>query len=159
MQETTAIEGMLMDLSRGDCPTHLATLGLTDYVAQLADANNRYVALEAQRTVSNSDAKAPDSKTIRTEMDALYAYITDVAFAHQVLNPTTELARYIRDVNDMIADGKTAAANEAMASVAGSSIATMGMALSSDVERQLRAIRNRTTTMGVNQTGVNEGLP
>ena len=104
MQETTAIEGMLMDLSRGDCPTHLATLGLTDYVAQLADANNRYVALEAQRTVSNSDAKAPDSKTIRTEMDALYAYITDVAFSHQVLNPTTELARYIRDVNDMIAE-------------------------------------------------------
>ena len=104
MQETTAIEGMLMDLSRGDCPTHLATLGLTDYVAQLADANNRYVALEAQRTVSNSDAKAPDSKTIRTEMDALYTYITDVAFAHQVLNPTTELARYIRDVNDMIAE-------------------------------------------------------
>ena len=104
MQETTAIEGMLMDLSRGDCPTHLATLGLTDYVAQLADANNRYVALEAQRTVSNSDAKAPDSKTIRTEMDALYAYITDVAFAHQVLNPTTELARYIRDVNDVIAE-------------------------------------------------------
>ena len=104
MQETTAIEGMLMDLSRGDCPTHLATLGLTDYVAQLADANNRYVALEAQRTVSNSDAKAPDSKTIRTEMDALYTYITDVAFAHQVLNPTTELARYIRDVNDVIAE-------------------------------------------------------
>ena len=104
MQETATIEGMLLDLSKGDCPTHLATLGLTDYVAQLADANNRYVALEAQRTVSNSDAKAPDSKTIRTEMDALYTYITDVAFAHQVLNPTTELARYIRDVNDMIAE-------------------------------------------------------
>ena len=104
MQETTAIEGMLMDLSRGDCPTHLATLGLTDYVAQLADANNRYAALEAQRTVSNSDAKAPESKSIRTELDALYTYITDVAFAHQVLNPTSELARYIRDVNDMIAE-------------------------------------------------------
>ena len=35
---------------------------------------------------------------------ALYAYITDVAFAHNVVNPTTELARYIRDVNDMIAE-------------------------------------------------------
>ena len=104
MQETTAIEGMLFDLSKGDCPTHLATLGLTDYVTQLADANNRYAALEAQRTVSNSDAKAPESKSIRTELDALYTYITDVAFAHQVLNPTSELARYIRDVNDMIAE-------------------------------------------------------
>jgi hypothetical protein len=52
----------------------------------------------------SSDAKAPESKSIRTELDALYTYITDVAFAHQVLNPTSELARYIRDVNDMIAE-------------------------------------------------------
>jgi outer membrane autotransporter protein len=46
-----------------------------------------------------------------------------------------------------------------MASVAGSSIASLGMALSGDVDRQLRAIRNRTTTMGVNQCVVNEGMP
>ena len=70
----------------------------------LADANSRYKALTAQRTVSNSEAKAPDSKSLRQELDALYAYITDVAFAHNVVNPTTELARYIRDVNDMIAE-------------------------------------------------------
>ena len=29
MQETATIEGMLLDLSKGDCPTHLATLGLS----------------------------------------------------------------------------------------------------------------------------------
>ncbi len=45
------------------------------------------------------------------------------------------------------------------AAVAGASIATMGMALSGDVERQLRAIRNRTTSMGVNECVVNEGMP
>lgn len=104
MQETATIEGMLLDLGKGDCPTHLATLGLTESVAELADANSRYKALTAQRTVSNSEAKAPDSKSLRQELDALYAYITDVAFAHNVVNPTTELARYIRDVNDMIAE-------------------------------------------------------
>ena len=108
MQETATIEGMLLDLSKGDSPTHLATLGLTESVAELADANSRYKALTAQRTTSVSDAKTPDSKSLRAELDALYAYITDVAFAHNVVNPTTELARYIRDVNDMIAEVNTA---------------------------------------------------
>lgn len=101
MQETATIKGMLLDLSKGDCSTHLATLGLTESVAELADANSRYKALTAQRTTSVSDAKTPDSKSFRAELDALYAYISDVAFAHNVVNPTTELARYIRGVNDI----------------------------------------------------------
>ena len=47
MQETATIEGMLLDLSKGDCSTHLATLGLTESVAEQADANIRYKALTA----------------------------------------------------------------------------------------------------------------
>ena len=70
-----------------------------------------------------------------------------------------ELEVLYNAVNDMIAAGNNTGANEAMASVAGSSIASLGMALSGDVDRQLRAIRNRTTTMGVNQCVVNEGMP
>ena len=101
MQETATIEGMLLDLSKGDCSTHLATLGLTESVAELADANSRYKELTAQRTTSVSDAKTPDSKSLRAELDALYAYISDVVFVHNVVNPTTELARYIRGVNDI----------------------------------------------------------
>ena len=101
MQETATIEDMLLDLSKDDCSTHLATLGLTESVAELADANSHYKALAAQRTTSVSDVKTPDSKSLRAELDALYAYITDVAFAHNVVNPTTELARYIRGVNDI----------------------------------------------------------
>ena len=49
--------------------------------------------------------------------------------------------------------------DEDLAAVAGASVTSMGMALSGDVERQLRAIRNRTTTMGVNECVVNEGMP
>lgn len=85
MQETATIEGMLFDLSKGDCSTHLATLGLTENVAELADANSRYKALTAQRTTTVSDAKTPDSKSLRAELDALYVYISDVAFAHNVV--------------------------------------------------------------------------
>ena len=104
MQETATIEGMLFDLSKDDCSTHLATLGLTESVAELADANSRNKTLAAQRNTSVSDAKSPDNKSLRAELDALYAYIMDVAFGHNVVNPTTELARYIRDVNEINAD-------------------------------------------------------
>lgn len=65
-------------------------------------------------------------------------------------------------VNELYKEGTSSAASQAekiMAAVAGSSTAILGSALSSDVERQLRAIRNRTTTMGVGQCEVNEGMP
>lgn len=55
--------------------------------------------------------------------------------------------------------GDKAEANRLLAAAAGASTATMGMAFSSDVERQLRAIRNRTTTMGVDECVVHEEMP
>ncbi len=45
------------------------------------------------------------------------------------------------------------------AAVAGSGVAALGVALAGDVERQLKAVRNRTTTMGVDQSVVNENMP
>lgn len=65
-------------------------------------------------------------------------------------------------VHSLYNQGTSAAAaqaDEIMAAVAGSSTAILGSALASDVERQLRAIRNRTTSMGVGQCEVNEGMP
>ncbi len=49
--------------------------------------------------------------------------------------------------------------NRVMAAAAGASTAVLGSALGADVDRQLRAIRNRTTTMGVNQAVVSEEMP
>ena len=63
----------------------------------------------------------------------------------------------LADLMDVVDSGNMTDADAA--AVAGSSIATLGMALSGDVERQLRAIRNRTTSMGVNECVVNEGMP
>lgn len=62
-------------------------------------------------------------------------------------------------VNYMVADGKGSSAQKTLAAVAGAAATTMGTAFSGDVERQLRAIRNRTTTMGVNQCVINENMP
>ncbi|MBR1997788.1 MAG: autotransporter outer membrane beta-barrel domain-containing protein, partial [Akkermansia sp.] len=49
--------------------------------------------------------------------------------------------------------------NEQAAAVAGSSTTALGMAFAGDVERQLRAIRNRTTTMGVDPCVFHEEMP
>lgn len=70
-----------------------------------------------------------------------------------------DLQQVYNTVNDLAEAGNGAEASRLMAAVAGSSAATLGSAYAGDVERQLRAIRNRTTTMGVNQTVVNEGMP
>ncbi len=54
-------------------------------------------------------------------------------------------------------DGKQI--QEALAAVAGSSTAGLGSAFSADEERQLKAIRNRTTTKGVSHCEDNENMP
>ena len=62
-------------------------------------------------------------------------------------------------VAELMQNGNRDAAERALAATAGAGTAVLGSAFSADVERQLRAIRNRTTTMGVNQCEVNEGMP
>ena len=70
-----------------------------------------------------------------------------------------DLAGVLDTLDAVIASGDTAAAEELGAAVSGASIAALGAAVAGDVERQLMAIRNRTTTMGVDQSQVNESMP
>jgi len=65
----------------------------------------------------------------------------------------------LKDIMSAVDAENSGMTDEHMAAIAGSSTAALGMAFAGDVERQLRAIRNRTTTMGVNQCVVNEGMP
>ncbi len=81
------------------------------------------------------------------------------------LNPQTntqdyqDLANVLNALDDAVVAGNTAEADELAASVTGASAAALGAALAGDMERQLRAIRNRTTTMGVDQSTVNHNMP
>lgn len=70
-----------------------------------------------------------------------------------------DLADVLDRLDALVATGNTAAADELGASLAGASTAVLGMAVSGDVDRQLQAIRNRTTTMGVDQSVANEDMP
>ncbi|MBQ5838726.1 MAG: hypothetical protein IIW42_01670, partial [Bacteroidaceae bacterium] len=48
-----------------------------------------------------------DSATLRQEMDALYKYITTVAFAHNVVTPSQEADAYIATINAIIGEINT----------------------------------------------------
>lgn len=71
----------------------------------------------------------------------------------------TDLAAVLNALDDAVVAGNTAAADRLASAVTGASAAAMGAALAGDMERQLRAIRNRTTTMGVDQGTVNHNMP
>ncbi len=75
------------------------------------------------------------------------------------LSTDSDLARLDAYTYGTVESGNKTEAERIMAAAAGASTAVLGAAFSSDVERQLKAIRNRTTTMGVNQCAVNENMP
>ena len=77
----------------------------------------------------------------------------------QALTPDSELAQVLDMLDNHIASGNNGAMDKLGAALAGSSLSAVGLALADDVQRQLRAIRNRTTTMGVNECVVNEDMP
>lgn len=69
------------------------------------------------------------------------------------------LAGVLDSLDDAVVSGNSAAVDSLGAAVSGASVAALGAAVAGDVERQLMAIRNRTTTMGVDQTGPNLEMP
>ena len=71
----------------------------------------------------------------------------------------SDLAGVLNALDDAVVAGDTAGADKLVSAVTGVSAAAMGAALAGDMERQLRAIRNRTTTMGVDQGTVNHNMP
>lgn len=69
------------------------------------------------------------------------------------------LAGVLDAVEADMAAGNIAAVDTLASAVTGASVAALGSAINDDMERQLRAIRNRTTTMGVDQCAVHHDMP
>ena len=71
----------------------------------------------------------------------------------------SDMKQVLTHYEKLIVSGNTKGADETLAAVAGASSAVLGMAVHGDIERQLKAIRNRTTTMGVDQSVAHEEMP
>ena len=92
LQETAAIEGLLVDLDKDGMPEALAALTLTEVVASLKEKNQQYAALTEQRTNAQADNPIESAKKIRLRMDDEYDEMTTYAFAQSVVKPTATTA-------------------------------------------------------------------
>lgn len=101
-----------------------------------------------------SAALTQNGRTGAAMLDDLYATTNP-----QLNAPGSVAASVLNELEQMILAGDNAAADRRMAAVAGANATAMGMAFAGDVQRQLKAIRNRTTTMGVNDAYVNPDMP
>ncbi len=72
----------------------------------------------------------------------------DEALYEALMNPNSDFHQMVNGLSMMLDSGDANGLAHALAAGAGSSISTIGPALAEDMHRQLKAMRNRTTTMG-----------
>ena len=102
LQETAAIEGLLVDLDKAGMPEALAAINLTEVVAALKEKNKQYATLTEQRANAKADDPVESAKKIRLRMDEEYDEMTTYAFAQSVVKPTQETAAFITRLNALV---------------------------------------------------------
>lgn len=102
LQETAAIEGLLVDLDKAGMPEALAAINLTEVVAALKEKNKQYATLTEQRANAKADDPVESAKKIRLRMDEEYDEMSTYAFAQSVVKPTQETAAFISRFNALV---------------------------------------------------------
>lgn len=102
LQETAAIEGLLVDLDKAGIPEALAAINLTEVVAALKEKNKQYATLTEQRANAKADDPVESAKKIRLRMDEEYDEMSTYAFAQSVVKPTQETAAFINRLNALV---------------------------------------------------------
>lgn len=116
LQETAAIEGLLVDLDKAGMPEALAAINLTEVVAALKEKNKQYATLTEQRANAKADDPVESAKKIRLRMDEEYDEMSTYAFAQSVVKPTQETAAFINRLNALV-DETNALYNQRIAQV------------------------------------------
>ena len=106
LQETAAIEGLLVDLDKAGMPEALAAINLTEVVAALKEKNKQYATLTEQRANAKADDPVESAKKIRLRMDEEYDEMSTYAFAQSVVKPTKETAAFISRLNALVDETK-----------------------------------------------------
>lgn len=122
-----------------------------------AIAQGRKITLEAAVAVPDYYAKSSSSQNGETASAVLDSLFADGSVER--IAPNGALASVIVAMDTMLEANDKAGADRLAVAASGASNAALGAALSDDVHRQLKAIRNRTTTMGVSEEETHEGMP
>lgn len=98
------MRGMLTDLAKEPLVAHVATLALADVVEEIGHVADEYGALLEQRSESQAANDMGPVKNLRVEMDGQYDYITTMAFAFSVAEPSDALTTFVASTNRLIDD-------------------------------------------------------
>lgn len=114
---------------------------------------NGWLIFHAIRDEGNKYEQIADSENARTGAQMLWR------LPNQLLAESPDLSLLTQALDSMLAAGRRAEANELMAAAAGAGTAVLSPVLLGDVERQLKTIRNRTTSMGLDSAVEYDDLP
>lgn len=103
-QETAKITALYTDLTKDTPKAQIATLGLTDVLLSLNEANQRYATHIDQRTQEKATAQLEKTKNIRTLMDNQYDNMMTLVFVKSVATPTPNSDSFIKEQNALIAE-------------------------------------------------------
>lgn len=101
-----------------------------------------------------SEATSSNGYVGAVMLDGLYSTLNP-----QATDPESDAAAILDELEQMILSGNSGAADRKMAAVSGAGVTALGTAFAADMQRQLTAIRNRTTTMGIGDAYVNPDMP
>ena len=97
LQETAAIEGLLVDLDKDGMPERDGrerNAGPSQAKGALKEKNKQYATLTEQRANAKADDPGESAKKIRLRMDEEYDEMSTYAFAQSVVKPTQETAAF-----------------------------------------------------------------
>ena len=102
LQKTVSIHGMLLDLGRGDMPTHLETLGLTEVIERLKEINETYDELAKQRVADKANLAREKSASIRERLDEMYTDMVLMAQSQSIVNPSATSETFVTNMNNLV---------------------------------------------------------
>ena len=100
-EETAALNSLLSDLNTSSA-ADIATLGLTDWVAELQANNDAFVDLMNTRYTEESGKTMLQMKQVRTQLDASYRAITERINALVLINGEAAYANFVNELNQRI---------------------------------------------------------
>ena len=105
-RETSEVTGLVEALGADEAMPHVTTLGLTEELAALAQANAAF-AMEFDKKVQELAERAPqsdiDTREARQACDTLYYQLCDLVNAYALIQPTDEIIQFINQLNGIIA--------------------------------------------------------
>ena len=149
--------GSASNITIGQNGTHSALL--SKYFTNLSVDENQGAVVADRNTTYYTDSagKGELSKNGSAGLELASGALAELN--PQVSNPDGGLSKMLTALDAAIAAGNTSSMDELGAALAGASNAVLGMAAHGDLDRQVQAIRNRTTTMGVDQSVVHDDMP